>query len=150
MANTFLQQQGFMFDETSQTYYKTIGNYNIFITNYMSNQYYINVSVFKDSPIIQDEIKQFVKDTKTIRQFNTQGNRISFLVKSGFTKKKTDENLAEALNALVIFLSENGYKQCLHFFQTNFCNSTFYKTNQLSFKLLNKPKSCFLRRRNLF
>ena len=112
MRNTFLDQQDFKYDETSETYYKTIGKYDVLITSYMNNQNYINVSVSSNGIINQDELKQFVKNTKSIRQFNTQGNRLSFLVKSGLTKNKTNEYIADALNEVINFLTANGYKQC--------------------------------------
>ncbi|MCI1219771.1 MAG: hypothetical protein LKF99_04465 [Bifidobacterium sp.] len=107
-------QFGLAFDKQVPCLFGAIGGYTMTVQRDDEKQpAIISVSVSYQAMMPDSRaLKELTKSCKVIKSCAVKGYRVDYTVPNGITKKKSNENLREAIGAVAAFLEGNGFVNC--------------------------------------
>lgn len=128
-------QEGYTFDSQFDILYGEKNGYKFVVQDYGQKRYSLMFSVKKEQQGVIDilDTKMIQGASKAVGNVSFKNHKVTAIIKAGFTKKKTKENILLAIEQLSSFFAQNSFVQACELTGDTEEVDLYIMGNQLSF-----------------
>ncbi|MGQ7461383.1 hypothetical protein ACTGZQ_02360 [Streptococcus suis] len=127
-------QAGYLYDSNLNVMFGEKNGFTFVVKDHGQNQCSLLFSVKGDQAAVESDLGRAVQLlSKAVRVASVKQYKLTCTIKPGFTKKKTESNILQAIEDVSTYLAQNNYQQCCELSADTKDVHLYVVGNQLSF-----------------